>query len=122
MRDAMTVEVKEAVKVNVGLNVAVSEGTIVGVVRTPENASTVNAAAVFTLAIAISMILRGLRFAAEFGSCRAIPAGTHSKLTPRAAATTTHRRPTYSLMFASGAIVSLCTLIPFIRGASTFAM
>ena len=96
VRDAVTVGVINAVEVmvNVGLNVAVSDGTAAKVgSSSPEKASTVSACAVFTLAIAMSTMLCGCRASAAdmFVSARPMLAATHSRPIPRAPAATTHR-------------------------------
>ena len=95
VRDAMTGGVRDAmdVIVNVGFNVAVSDGKAVGAGNKPENASTVIACAVFTLAIARSTMLRDCSAADadKFVSARPMLAATHSRPIPRPPAATTHR-------------------------------
>jgi len=95
VRDAMTGGVRDAmdVIVNVGFNVAVSDGKAVGAGNNPENASTVSACAVFTLAIARSTMLRDCSAADadKFVSARPMLAATHSRAIPRPPAATTHR-------------------------------
>ena len=97
VRDAMTGGVRDAmdVIVNVGFNVAVSDGKAVnaGTGNNPENASTVSACAVFTLAIARSTMLRDCSAADadKFVSARPMLAATHSRPIPRPPAATTHR-------------------------------
>jgi len=114
VRDAVTAGVVDAVEVivNVGLNVAASDGRAVRVGNSPENASTVSACAVFTLAIAMSTMLCGFRASAAdmFVSARPMLAATHSRAIPSPPAATTHRSWTYWFMRASGAaVVCLCT-------------
>ena len=93
--DAVTAVVKDAVDVmvNVGLNVAVSDGKAVSAGKIPENASTVSACAVFTLAIAKSTMLRDCSAADadKFVSARPMLAATQSRAIPRPPAATTHR-------------------------------
>ena len=95
VRDAMTGGVRDAmdVIVNVGFNVAVSDGKAVNAGNNPENASTVSACAVFTLAIARSTMLRDCSAADadKFVSARPMLAATHSRAIPRPPAATTHR-------------------------------
>jgi len=95
VRDAMTGGVRDAmdVIVNVGFNVAVSDGKAVNAGNNPENASTVNACAVFTLAIARSTMLRDCSAADadKFVSARPMLAATQSRAMPRPPAATTHR-------------------------------
>ena len=97
VRDAMTGGVRDAmdVIVNVGFNVAVSDadGKAVNAGKNPENASTVSACAVFTLAIARSTMLRDCSAADadKFVSARPMLAATHSRPIPRPPAATTHR-------------------------------
>jgi hypothetical protein len=95
VRDAITGGVKDAVAVmvNVGLKVAELEGEAVSVGKTPENASTVSACAVFRLAIAISTMPRDCSAAEadEFVSARPMLAATQRKPIPSPPATTTHR-------------------------------
>ena len=86
--DAMTVEENKL------LGARVLEGANVGVIKCWGNASTVRAAAVFIFAIARSMMLGGCKAADVFGFASAIPAVTHSRLTPSTPAPTTHRRST----------------------------
>ena len=114
VRDAITEGVNEAVFVivSLGLTVGELEGNIVSPGRTTENASTVSAWAVFTLATARSTIPRDCNAADadEFVSARPILAATHSKAMPRPPAATTHRSWTYWFRCVSGAAVfSLCT-------------
>ena len=95
VRDAVMVGVKDTVDVmvNVGMNVAVSDGKTVSMGSTPENASTVSACAVFTLAMAKSTMPRDCNAADadEFVSARPMLAATHSNAIPRPPAATTHR-------------------------------
>ena len=114
VRDAMADGVKEAVvvMVNVGLTVGELEGKAVSAGKIAENASTVRACAVFTLAMAKFTIPRDCRAAEadEFVSARPILAATHKRAIPRPPAATTHRSCTYWFMRASGAaVVCLCT-------------
>ena len=76
------------------LGASVEDGLIVGVIKCCGNASSVSAAAVFTLAIAISIIFGGCKTADVFGFASAIPAVTQSRLKPSMPAPTTHRRST----------------------------
>lgn len=95
VRDAVTGGVRDAVDVivNVGLDVAVSDGRAVSAGNTPEKASTVSACAVFILEIAKSTMPRDCSAAeAEvFVSARPMLAATHSRPIPRPPAATTHR-------------------------------
>ena len=95
VRDAITDGVNEAVVVivNVGLTVGELEGKAVSAGKIPENASTVRACAVFTLAMARSTMLRDCSAADadEFVSARPMLAATHSNAMPRPPAATTHR-------------------------------
>lgn len=95
VRDAIADGVKEAVVVMVivGLTVGELEGKAVSAGKIAENASTVKACAVFTLAMARSTIPRDCNAADadEFVSARPILAATHSKAMPRPPAATTHR-------------------------------
>ena len=114
VREATTDGVTEAVVVivNVGLTVGEFEGKAVSAGKTAENASTVRACAVFTLAMARSTMLRDCNAADadEFVSARPMLAATHSNAIPRPPAATTHRSWTYWFRCASGAaVVCLCT-------------
>ena len=95
VRDAITEGVEDtvAVIVTVGLIVGESEGKTVSAGKIAENASTVSACAVFTLAIARSTIPRdcSAKDADEFVSARPMLAATHSNAIPRPPAATTHR-------------------------------
>ena len=79
--------------VNVGLTVGELEGKAVSAGKIPENASTVSACAVFTLAMAKSTIPRDCNAAEadEFVSARPMLAATHSNAIPRPPAAITHR-------------------------------
>jgi len=109
VRDAITVGVKDAVVVivNVGLIVGELDGKVVSAGKTAENASTVRACAVFTLAMARSTMLLDCSAsdADEFVSARPMLAATHNNAMPRPPAATTHRSWTYWLRCASGAAV-----------------
>jgi len=95
VRVAIADGVKEAVvvMVNVGLTVGELEGKAVSAGKIAENASTVNACAVFTFAIARSTMLRDCNAseAEEFVSARPMLAATHSNAIPKPPAATTHR-------------------------------
>ena len=95
VRDAIADGVKEAVvvMVNVGLTVGELEGKAVSAGKIAENASTVRACAVFTLAMAKSTIPRDCRAAEadEFVSARPMLAATHSNVIPKPPAATTHK-------------------------------
>lgn len=113
VRDAITDGVKEAVVVivTVELTVGEFEGNAVKSGNIPENASTVSACAVLTLAMARSTIPRDCSAADadEFVSARPMLAATHNNAIPRPPAATTHRSWMYWFMCASGvAVVCLC--------------
>jgi len=98
--------------VSVGLTVGELEGNVVSAGKTAENASTVSACAVFTLAMARSTMPRDCNAADadEFVSARPILAATHSRAMPRPPAATTHKSWTYWFRYVSGAaVVCLCT-------------
>ena len=114
VRDAITEGVNKAVLVivSVGLTVGELEGNIVSPGKTTENASTVRAWAVFTLAMARSAIPRDCKAADadEFVSASPILAAMHSKPMPRPPAATTQRSWTYWFRCVTGAaVVCLCT-------------
>lgn len=114
VRDAIADGVKEAVFVivNVGLTVGEFEGKAVSAGKTAENASTVSACAVFTLAMASPTMPRDCSAADadEFVSASPMLAATHSNAKPKPPAATTHKSWTYWFMCVSGAaVVFLCT-------------
>ena len=114
VRDAITGGRNEAVVVivSVGLTVGELEGNAVKAGKTPENASTVSAWAVFTLAMASSTMPRDCSAADadEFVSAKPILAAMHSSAIPKPPAPTTHKSWTYWVRCVSGAaFICLCT-------------